>query len=167
VAHQWWYGVVGNDQYVHAFLDEAMANASSVLYFRERYGEAAYAQQVDINLKLPYFAMLFTQGDQIVDYPTDAFPDMNTYAATVYGKGALGFDALRQTIGDAAFFAGLQRYYVAQRFTIATPDDMLAAFEAASGKDLTAFWHHWFEAPEGMRDYTRGDYLDLLRRLGQ
>ncbi|MGH2561002.1 MAG: M1 family metallopeptidase [Thermomicrobiales bacterium] len=167
VAHQWWYAQVGNNQYVDAFIDEGLTNAVTAYYFLERYGEESYQEQVDINLKLTYFTMLFGQGDQVVDQPTDAFPNVNAYATTVYGKAALGFDELRKTIGDDAFFAALLAYHEEHRFTVATPDDLKAAFERASGQDLTEFWRHWFEAAEGRHDYTRRDYADLLVDLGR
>lgn len=167
VGHQWWYALVGNNQYVDAFIDEGLTNMVTAYYFIERYGEEAYQEQVDINLKLPYFTMLFTQGDQVVDQPTDAFPDMSTYASTIYGKAALAFDELRKTIGDEAFFAALLDYQQEHRFTIATPDELQAAFERAANRDLTEFWQHWFEAAEGRQDYSRRDYAELLVDLGR
>ncbi|MGH2535277.1 MAG: M1 family metallopeptidase [Thermomicrobiales bacterium] len=167
VAHQWWYAAVGNNQNADAFIDEGLTNAVTAYYFLERYGEESYQEQVDLNLKLPYFSMLFSQGDQVVDQPTDAFPNSNAYATTIYGKAALGFDALRQKIGDDAFFAALRDYHEEHRFTVAVPDDLKTAFERASGQDLTEFWRHWFEAAEGRQDYTRRDYADLLVELGR
>jgi hypothetical protein len=167
VAHQWWYALVGNNQYRHAFTDEALANDATVIYFQQRYGNAAYEQQVDINLKLPYFTVLFSRGDMVVDQPTDSFPGMTAYAAIVYGKGPLGFEAIRQQIGDDAFFAGLRDYAARYRFTIATPDDLLHSFERASGQDLGKLWHHWFEAAEGRQDFSRRDFADLLVKLGR
>ena len=82
-----------------------------------------------------------------------------------YGKGALGFDAVRQVIGDDAFFAALRDYATRFRFGVATPDDLRAAFERASGQDLRVLWRHWFDTEEGTRDFTRADYADLVRRL--
>src|SRR5204863_8443796 len=38
VAHQWWGATVGNDPAREPLLDEALANWSALLYYREIYG---------------------------------------------------------------------------------------------------------------------------------
>lgn len=166
VGHQWWYAVVGNNQYEHAFIDEALTNYLTVVYFYEQYGEEAGDQQVAFQLTLPYFNLLFEGRDEIVDQPTDDFRSGQSYGAIVYGKGALGFGALREEIGDEAFFAALRSYYDAFQFEVATPDDLLAAFETASGRQLDEFWRHWFQAAEGDQDYDATDLADLLIEIG-
>jgi hypothetical protein len=35
------------------------------------------------------------------------------------------------------------------RFDVAMPDDLHSMFEDASGQDLDAFWHLWFEIARG------------------
>jgi hypothetical protein len=167
VGHQWWYGLVGNDQYEHAFIDEGLTNYSTTVYFGEEYGAEKAQEQVDRNLKLWYFYMLFGGGgDQVVDRPTDDFSSQGKYGSTIYGKGALGFGAIREAIGDDAYFAALRAYAADFRFKVATPDDLLAAFERASGQDLGALWRHWFEATDGKQDYDRAEYSRLQREYG-
>ena len=38
-AHQWWYSVIGNDEISEPWLDEALTEYSTVLYFEEKYGK--------------------------------------------------------------------------------------------------------------------------------
>jgi Peptidase family M1 domain len=166
VAHQWWYGMVGNDQYIHAFMDEGLVNYVTCVYFEKQYSPEVAEQQIDLNLRLPYFSMLFNQGDEIVDQPTDSFPTMDSYGVTIYGKASVGFEAIRTQIGDDAFFGALKAYLLQERFKVAVPEDLLNAFERASGQDLSELWRHWFEAAEGNQDYSYQDYQDLLNRLG-
>ena len=149
VAHQWWHGLVGNNHHQHAFLDEGLAEYASFLYFEREHGTAAAEWHVDRGLRLHYATMVLTQGDQIVDQPSNAFPDEGTYVATVYWKAALGFAALREEVGDDAFFAGLHDYAARERFQIAGPPDLLGAFERAAGGQLEVFWRSWFEPAEG------------------
>lgn len=162
VAHQWWYGLVGNNQYLHAFIDEAMANESSMIYRQEIDGPEAAEQWILDYLKRPYITMLFGNfGDMVVDQPSADFLTNTPYGRIIYGKGALGFDAIRRQIGDDAFFQGLQAYVAEHRFGIAQPDDLLAAFESASGQDLTELWTHWFERTEGQQDFTPEDIMEI------
>ena len=149
VAHQWWYGLVGNDQRRHAFLDEGLAEYAAALYFERQHGAESAEQQVNLGLRLRYAAMVFAGGDEIVDQPSAAFPDEGTYYTTVYRKAALGLAALRAEVGDAAFFGGLRDYAAREQFAVAAPADLRAAFDRTVGRDLGGFWRSWFEAAEG------------------
>lgn len=152
VAHQWWYGLVGNDQYVDAFIDEGLTNYVTIVYFERQYGEEEGAYQREINLLEPYRDALATIGDQVIHQPTDDFPSAGAYGVMTYAKAPLGFEALRAEIGDEAFFAALRDYADRMQFDIAAPTDLRAAFERASGEDLTEIWRRWFEAAEGEQD---------------
>jgi hypothetical protein len=165
VAHQWFYNVIGSDQYLHAFLDEAMANAMSVNWFAENYDSATANQQANYQLRAGYFNLLFHDGDQVVDQPTDAFASMDEYGVIIYGKGALAFLELQKTIGNDAFFAALHQYFQDYAFAIATPDDLRAEFEQSSGSSLTDFWQHWFEEADGLDDFDASDLSRMLREL--
>lgn len=157
ILHQWWYALVGNDQYVDAFLDEGLTNYLTMVYFELVYGPAVGAEQTAIYLERPYVRLLVAGGDDVADRPTDDFPGGNVYGVMVYQKAALGFAAIRAAIGDDAFFDALRAYAAEHRFAVAVPADLLAAFEAASGEDLDELWRHWFEAAEGAEDYGPED----------
>jgi hypothetical protein len=169
VLHQWWYNAVGNNHYDHAFIDEALTNQLTTLYFREIYGEETYDRQILLNLLVPYLRFLhaFPEGrDGIVDMPADAFPSSTAYGILVYCKGALGFLTLMDEIGEEAYFEALRAYYDAFFLGVAGPDDLRAAFETASGRDLGDFWTHWFEETNGMEDFPREVYDDAMAALG-
>lgn len=167
VAHQWFYGVVGNDQYLHAYLDEALSNYLSVVYFAAAYDAETANEQANYQLRAGYFDFLFNYGDDIVDQPTDAFRTGGAYGVIVYGKGALAFMELRAEIGTDAFFAALQQYFVDYAFAIATPTDMQTAFEEAADASLDEFWTHWFKSADGKDDYDATDYARLLREMSE
>jgi hypothetical protein len=163
-AHQWWYAMVGNDQYDHAFIDEGLTNFVTTIYFREMYGEEKALEQYERNVELWYLAMLYAGGgDQIVDQPTDDFPTQNDYGATIYGKAPIGFAAIHDAIGDDAFFSALTTYAEDFRFNVATPADLRAAFEHASGEDLSELWSHWFEEEHGLEDFDPAEFTRLRR----
>jgi hypothetical protein len=167
VLHQWFYNVVGNNQYQHAFLDESLSNYLSTVFFADQYGPEAANEQANLQLRLGYFNKLFQDGDQVVNQPTDDFPTGNDYGVIVYGKGALAFMELRREIGTDPFFAALAQYYEDFAFDIAQPDDLLAAFEEASGQELDDFWNHWFNDAAGLEDFDATDLARVLRELGE
>ncbi len=88
--------------------------------------------------------------DDQIARPLSYFEGLNNpgvYGGVVYSKGALFFDALRQEIGDQAFFEALQSYYNTYQFDIASPVELLDAFEASAGRQLDDFFQSWLYTP--------------------
>lgn len=151
VVHQWFYGLVGNNQYADAFIDEGMTNyLSAQVYFEREYGEAAANRIMEQFVRTPFERTVDADGDVIVDQPTDAFPSGRDYAFAAYTKAPLGFEAIREAIGDEAFFAALRSYIDEFSYEVASPTDLLAAFETASGQDLQGLWDTWFTETNGL-----------------
>jgi hypothetical protein len=144
VAHLWWGILVGGDSNKHAYIQESLATVSSLLYLKETLGTEAAATELDAWVTGPAFDLL-AAGDAVVDAPVAAGDDPAIWSDAAYGKGSLGFLAIREEIGAAAFETAL--HDLATRFAWGemTPDDLRAAFERASGRDLDALWSHWFD----------------------
>lgn len=66
-------------------------------------------------------------------------------AAVGYGKSAMVFFMLRDLIGREAFDAGVRDFWRAKRFRVASWNDLRAAFERVSGRDLSWFFEQWVE----------------------
>ena len=146
VVHQWFYGLVGNNQYAHAFIDEGITNyLSGQVYFELQYGPDEAASIFQRHIQGPYEATVDSGGDVVVDQPTDDFPGGRDYVFAAYAKSPLGFAAIRAAIGDEAFFGALVAYVDQFAFLVAEPDQLLDAFQDASGQDLTDLWNQWFE----------------------
>jgi aminopeptidase N len=144
VAHLWWGILVGGDSNKHPFIQEGLATVSSILYLDETLGPEVAAAELDAWVTGPAFDLL-AAGDAVVDMPVTEDMDPNIWSAAAYGKGSLGFLAIRQEIGPDAFEAAL--YDVVARYTWGemTPVDLRVAFERASEQDLDALWSHWFD----------------------
>ena len=77
-----------------------------------------------------------------------------------YGKTAMMWDMLRADVGDDAFRQAFQKFYRDNKFRRAGFDDIRQAFEAVTGRDLTAFFDQWVNrtgAPELSIDSVRSD----------
>ncbi|MGD9712722.1 MAG: M1 family aminopeptidase, partial [Thermomicrobiales bacterium] len=162
VAHQYWYNLIGNNQYQHAFLDESLANYTAVLYLEAAYGEEVAEMAIDRYLTRTYLATLFgNDGDAIVDQPTADFISDLAYGRIVYGKGAIGMHQIRQAIGLEAFFAGLALYLDEHAYGVVNPVDLRTAFQEASGQNLEALWVHWFDETNGLQDFTPDSIIEI------
>jgi hypothetical protein len=173
VLHQWFYGLVGNNQHRHAFLDESLTNYLTTVYFERLYGEDVAFQQTLLNLLAPYVIYLHGMAggpreDEPVNTPTDAFSTSTAYGVIIYNKGPLAMQAFREALGDDAFFTAISAYFSDRQLLIAQPDDLYAAFaaEAPSGFDFETLWRHWIEEANGVEDFPAElleEILTLLR----
>jgi hypothetical protein len=66
-------------------------------------------------------------------------------AAVGYGKAAMVFFMLRDTIGEEAFHRGLRLFWEQHKFKVASWDDLRADFEQAAGRPLRTFFEQWVE----------------------
>lgn len=139
VAHQWFYGVVGNDQYTEPFLDESFASYCELLYRQYVQGESAQSIAADMD----DCAALYDQlGDDPIfridlgygDYYASGDGSMPYYYA-IYEFGRLFLWQVRQAMGDEAFFAMLSAWYEEQSFRTPTISQFLDHLTAASGGD--------------------------------
>ena len=142
VAHQWWYGVVGNDQVDEPWLDEALTQYTTLLYHEFLYGADAAAEILKSDFQATYDRLVKEGNDMPAGLPVAAYP-RDLYSPVVYRKGALYFHALRQRVGDEAFFAILRAYYRRHRYGIATPDSFLATVKTVTGSEHRDLYERW------------------------
>ena len=142
VAHQWWYGVAGNDIYREPWLDEALAQYSGILYAEDVAGPAVAEADWQREVARRYGGAL-ADGDLPVGLAIDEYPNFTVYYRTVYGKGPVFLRTLRERLGDAAFFAALQDYYTRNRYGVGTTASLQQACEQASGQPLGALFQEW------------------------
>ncbi len=146
VGHQWWGAIVGANSNDHTFMVEGLTTYTSLVWAEEARGSETAAHLLAGGVAGPYRHSLEERGDQVADLPIR--DGQENRGPIFYGKAALGFLAIRERIGDAAFFAALDVYARDYAYRIAEPVDLLAAFEDASGEDLETLWRFWFEAAE-------------------
>jgi hypothetical protein len=144
VGHLWWGILVGGDSNKHGYMQEALATVSSLLYLEEALGPEAAGVQLDAWVTGPALDLL-AAGDAIVDVPVAEGDDENVRSASTYGKGSLGFLAIRQEIGAEAFEAALRDLVSRYAWGEMTPEQLREGFERASGQDLSVLWSHWFD----------------------
>lgn len=135
VAHQWWYAIVGNDQIDEAWLDESFATYSEMLYSENEETDlnpedylAYWQEEIDYEYELGLY-----NGDVVRSL--DEFDNWDDYEATVYFRGALLLQELRDMVGDELFFEIMQTYYKEYQFQIAGTDDFIRVCEEVSGED--------------------------------
>jgi hypothetical protein len=140
VAHQWFYGLIGNDQLLEPWLDEGAASYLELLYY-----ETAVDVRTAIGLLDEDRLILRSMGraDTPIGMPVGWYESENDYAVFVYLKGALFFDALRSELGETGFRSFLRTYFEEQRYGFASARDFQATAEATCLCDLGDLFDLW------------------------
>jgi hypothetical protein len=126
MAHEWWFGSVGDDQARSPWLDEAFAT----------YAEEAVRGQKPFCRRPGPEARLVTRGvaffrTRLLDY------------GIVYFEGACLLDRLEHRMGRRTFRAALRDYAVAHQYGWSTDAAFRAAMDAASPEPLGALWRRY------------------------
>jgi hypothetical protein len=135
LAHQWWYSLVGDDQWRSPWLDESFAE------FSARRLPASVVPRDGLDCKpanpvRPFGGALLTASMRHWD---PAGP--NAYYREVYLGGTCALRSLEHDLGTAAMTAFLRSYVDAHRWGVVTTADFVDALRAAApqGYDVDAF----------------------------
>ena len=149
-AHQWWYAAVGNNEVEYGFLDEGLAEYSTVLFYENNEGFGMTRSQMIGAAELTYrtfcnvYDKLFGKVDTGMLRPLGEYSGEYEYVNIAYIKSCLMYEYLRQTVGDKMFFKGLRRYYEEYAFSEAEPQDLVGTFEKC-GADTNGFFESFFD----------------------
>ncbi|MDD2921047.1 MAG: M1 family aminopeptidase [Anaerolineales bacterium] len=136
IAHQWWFGLVGDDQALEPWLDEAMSAYSEKIFYEyhyPKYGDWWWQFRVD------YFGPAGYVDSTIYDHGT-----FRAYTNAVYLNGAHFVHDLRVLMGDDDFFRFLKDYASRYSRGRATSIDFFAVAREHTGADLTYLIAEYF-----------------------
>jgi peptidase M1-like protein len=123
VAHQWFYGLAGNDQYRDPWLDEGLAT----------YGEARVTGRLSFQRSraLPSAGRGRT-GESMAYWASHP----GAYFRSVYVGGLQALASLADRLGGYdALDCGLRRYVRDRAYTVSRPADLLDAMQRQTGVD--------------------------------
>ena len=128
LGHQWWYGIVGDDEYNGPWLDEAFTDYATDLALGKTgancWNSVSWASSAEkITNSMAYW---------------DAHS--SRYSTVVYGYGKCALHDLRRLIGDTAMTNLLKSYASSHWYGVSTTAEFKAAAQAATSTDLTSFW---------------------------
>jgi hypothetical protein len=155
VGHNWFYGILGSNERINAWMDEGLNSFFEERYMETKYPSATLADAIGAGkagdrLGLSDFSQRYlpdlmyrfnaSRGlDQPLQCHSDEFTSLN-YGAMVYKKTALLFNYLRAWMGTEQFDRCMQAYYGEWQFKHPSPEDLRLSFELCSGQDLEWFF---------------------------
>ncbi|MFJ2865630.1 M1 family aminopeptidase [Kitasatospora sp. NPDC087314] len=128
IGHQWFYGIVGDDEYNGPWLDEAFTDYATDLALGKTgagcWNSVSWASSAErITNSMAYW---------------DA--NSSRYSTVVYGYGKCTLHDLRRVLGDTAMAKLLRDYAQSHWYGVSTTAEFKAAAQAATTVDLTSFW---------------------------
>ncbi|WP_405594026.1 M1 family metallopeptidase [Streptomyces sp. NBC_01092] len=127
VAHQWWYGIVGNDEYGAPWLDESFAQYANARFYgwdtRDCWSEVDWPRErTALTNSMAYWAA--HRGEYHL----------------IYTAGSCALADLERTLGAGTMARLLKRYAHDHWYGVSTTADFKKAAQSVTTKDLGAFW---------------------------
>jgi len=128
IAHQWWFGLVGNDQTSQPWLDESLATYSENIFYEynyPKYGDWWWGFRVD------YFG-----PGGYVDSTASDHASYRSYVNATYLNGAHFIHDLRVLMGDNDFYPFLKDYAARYSRQRASSQDFFNVLREHTSEDL-------------------------------
>ena len=140
VAHMWFGDSLTPELWPDIWLNEGFATWSEWIW-SERNGGKSAAQSFDELYATPEDS---AAGQDLWFPAPAALPGpAEMFHTPVYDRGAMTLQALREKVGDDAFFAILRTWYAENRNGNVTTADFIALAERVSGQQLDRFFDVW------------------------
>ncbi len=149
LCHQWWYGVVGNNQFDYGWIDEGLTEFCTVLFFEKNPEYERSMENMITAATQNYVTFMSVYSDINGNVDTsmnralDEFDTEPEYVYNTYVKGMLMFASIFEVVGEKSFVKALKYYYKNNLYKIATPNVVIKSFCVGSGKNLENLFNAW------------------------
>ncbi|PTM59458.1 M1 family metallopeptidase [Desmospora activa] len=139
LAHQWWYGVVGNNQVKEPWLDEGLTTFSELLFMHDQMGqnEREWLMRAAQRTDEIYKQKGVTSVESLYKYSDPI------YGLMVYTRPAAMMWELVDRLGKEQVLKILHTYYDQYQFQTATTEDFIQVANRVSGQNLRPFFERW------------------------
>jgi hypothetical protein len=165
-GHQWFYNMIGSDEYKEMFMDEGMNSYWTLAYLENKYGRDAQVMTLPkpINRFIPNFSFRQSTISRYLylakngfDHPVlselSGFHEPSSIFALAYGKGSEVLSMLEKRVGTEVFGKIMQRYARDFRFKNVSVAEFIALCNEESKQDLNGFFTDWLKT-EKKCDYA-------------
>jgi hypothetical protein len=179
-GHQFWYGMVGNNEFEHAWLDEGLNTFSEErvqsIAFQPNYRVERFFggfipwQFRDIPLRRE------TDGNGLTGYRAAAESDVPstptfrywpaTHAYISYSKTALWLHTLERHLGWDRLQPAMAAFFERWKFKHPRPEDFFDVLEEVTGEDLSAFFDNVYRSSNTFDYGVEHFRSEALRRQG-
>lgn len=156
IAHQWFYGLLANNQTRYGWMDEGFATyleglGMSEIFKKENtylnsppgFWGKYFGYRIDFTkaFLLAYLSYIRKPGEEPINRHFDWF--QNDPFTPYYDKMSLVITQLQLVMGDSLFWEGVREYYRTWRFRHPYPENLFKSFEDVYGQNLNWFFEEW------------------------
>ncbi|HEX2171345.1 MAG TPA: M1 family metallopeptidase [Dehalococcoidia bacterium] len=138
IAHQWFYGIVGNDQLEEPWVDEAI-----VTWLGKHW---------QLRVALDGQADFLVAPTRPIDAGVYEFPGAGPYFNVVYREGSSLIEEVYQALGDRGFFWALRDYLSTYRDQVATPAGFTDFLQSYTPRNLNPIYAKYLANPKYRTD---------------
>ena len=155
MAHQWWYGLIGNNQWQTAWLDEGLAEWSTLLFFDKfpQWGICRATMIANSKENLSAFIRLVRMmGENVsmnMQRPLSYFNSGLEYYLMVYVRGLLLFHDLETWLSRNTLIASLSHFAHSAKFGFGTQDMLIQSIYRTSGQRMNLFFDTFLAGWDG------------------
>ncbi|TKJ32956.1 peptidase M1 [bacterium (candidate division B38) B3_B38] len=151
-GHEWWYGIIGNNEFEDAWMDEGFDSYSDDRVLEKAYGPYYFSRRF-----LQIFPIVFKRfsykpawGSMSGYRPYAELDDMSrlawefmsgtSYGVNSYSKGALTMWTLENYLGPELSAKVFKTYFQRWKFRHPRPQDFIDVVEEVTGQDMSWFF---------------------------
>jgi aminopeptidase N len=140
ISHEWFGNSISLTIWPDIWLNEGFAAFAEWIY-AERHGGTTAAAVLDTECARAATSSFWRLP------PGNPGTPARLFAGQVYTRGGMTLQKLRETVGDAAFFRILRRWYAENRRGNVVTADFIELSERISGRELSSFFDTWLYQP--------------------
>ena len=182
-GHQWWYGMVGSNEFEHAWMDEGLNTFSEARTMEA----AAFPNYVGLRFFGGFVPWVIddiqmvraTDLNRLTGYRDNAEADTpssptyrywpSTATFITYNKTALWLHTLERRFGWPLFQKVMATYWERWRFRHPLPDDFFATVNEVTGEDMTWFFDQVYRSSNvfdyGIQEFRSTRHEDGFRTV--
>ncbi|HRH38847.1 MAG TPA: M1 family aminopeptidase, partial [Flavobacteriales bacterium] len=172
IGHNWFFGMVGNNETYRAMLDEGFTQFLTAWGLEQIDGDTMVVEEPATSYERKYtMPELPRESEVYYSYARDAvrdrLPAINTHSdefdhwtdkgyggyGHVYGKTATMLYNLQYVLGDSLFLAAMQHYFAQWHMCHPYVEDFRQSMHDFTGVDLNWFFDQWIETDKRI-DYA-------------
>ncbi|MGE0992691.1 M1 family metallopeptidase [Bacillus sp. GMa5/2] len=141
LAHQWFYGMIGNNPYLDPALDESFTTFADI-YFNEydTKGKSGFKKS------LSYSEEVIKELSGVINRPLDQYAN-GDYDRYVYGKGYIALIDLYYKVGEKKFDQIMKTYFEQNKFSNANFANFFEVVNQVAGKEVRDYMEEAFTKP--------------------
>jgi hypothetical protein len=149
IAHQWWYGIIGNNQTKTAWLDEGLAEYSTAVFFETHpvYGQSLDSAAESNFETLAMYEKILAEFNVVFDKrmsrDINNFNSGYEYTFNTYCRGMILFYNLAKMAGYRTFNRALAAFAAENRFDFGTEEKLVACVEKTLNTQVADYFNNY------------------------